>query len=157
MLGVCCLILPAVLGTETNSTTTTSQEMEMELHHSVPSKAEVWGYGLLMVTVISLASVAGVVVMPIMSKTFYSSLMTGLIGLAVGSLAASSVFHLLPGAYRDPPQIRSYLCIILQTANIFTIVHLSNFNCPPGPLENLKPPWRGVMGVLVILVVEKTG
>ena len=108
MLGVCCLILPAVLGSETNNTTTTSQEMEMELHQSVPSKAEVWGYGLLMVTVISLASVAGVVVMPIMSKTFYSQLMTGLIGLAVGSLAASSVFHLLPGAYRDPTQIRSY-------------------------------------------------
>ena len=118
MLGVCCLILPAVLGSETN-TTTTSQEMEMELHHSVPSKAEVWGYGLLMVTVISLASVAGVVVMPIMSKTFYSQLMTGLIGLAVGSLAASSVFHLLPGAYRDPTQIRSYL--------------YNTTNSPPGP------------------------
>ena len=118
MLSVLCLMLPAVLGSETN-TTTTSQEMEMELDQSVPSKAEVWGYGLLMVTVISLASVAGVVVMPIMSKTFYSSLMTGLIGLAVGSLAASSVFHLLPGAYRDPTQIRSYL--------------YNTTNSPPGP------------------------
>ena len=74
MLSVLCLLLPsvAVLGSQTN----TSVTQEMEDHHSVPSKAEVWGYGLLMVTVISLASVAGVVVMPIMSKTFYSKLMT---------------------------------------------------------------------------------
>ena len=107
MLNVLCLLVTAVavLGSQTNTSTSASQEMEE--HHSVPSKAEVWGYGLLMVTVISLASVAGVVVMPIMSKTFYSKLMTGLIGLAVGSLAASSVFHLIPGAFRDPTQIMS--------------------------------------------------
>ena len=109
MLSVLCLLLPsvAVLGSQTN----TSVTQEMEDHHSVPSKAEVWGYGLLMVTVISLASVAGVVVMPIMSKTFYSKLMTGLIGLAVGSLAASSVFHLIPGAFRDPILRSSSVCI----------------------------------------------
>ena len=109
MLSVLCLLLPsvAVLGSQTN----TSATQEMEDHHSVPSKAEVWGYGLLMVTVISLASVAGVVVMPIMSKTFYSKLMTGLIGLAVGSLAASSVFHLIPGAFRDPILRSSSVCI----------------------------------------------
>ena len=81
---------------------------EMNGGNGFSSKAEVWGYGLLMVTVISLAGVAGVVVMPIMSKKFYSSLMTGLIGLAVGSLAASSVFHLIPGAFRDPTQITFY-------------------------------------------------
>ena len=103
MLSVLCLLLPSVpvLGT-VGSLTNTSAPPEMEDVQGVPSKAEVWGYGLLMVTVISLASVAGVVVMPIMSKTFYSKLMTGLIGLAVGSLAASSVFHLIPGAFRDP-------------------------------------------------------
>merc|ERR1712183_749243 len=91
------VLVVAALGSQTN---TTSDSQELKDHHSVPSKAEVWGYGLLMVTVISLASVAGVVVMPIMAKTFYSKLMTGLIGLAVGSLAASSVFHLIPGAFR---------------------------------------------------------
>ena len=64
-----------------------------------------------MVTVISLASVVGVVVLPIMSKDFYSKLMTGLIGLAVGSLAASAVFHLIPGAFR-------HLLLVLRTISV---------------------------------------
>ena len=38
--------------------------------------------------------------MPLMSRTFYSNLLTGLIGLAVGSLAGSAVFHLIPSAFR---------------------------------------------------------
>jgi hypothetical protein len=31
-----------------------------------------------------------------MDKVFYKQLLTALIGLAVGSLAASSLFHLIP-------------------------------------------------------------
>ena len=65
-----------------------------------PHQYEVWGYGLLMVTLISLTSVVGVGVMPLMSRTFYSNLLTCLIGLAVGSLAGSAVFHLIPSAFR---------------------------------------------------------
>ena len=42
----------------------------------------------------------GVGVMPLMSRAFYSNLLTGLIGLAVGSLAGSAVFHLIPSAFR---------------------------------------------------------
>jgi len=65
-----------------------------------PSSTEVWGYGLLLVTLISLTSVVGVAVLPLMSRTFYSTLLTGLIGLAVGSLAGSAIFHLIPSAFR---------------------------------------------------------
>ena len=82
-----------------------------------PSSGEVWGYGLLMVTLISLTSVVGVGVLPLMSKTFYSNLLTSLIGLAVGSLAGSSVFHLIPSAFRlsemDMYPHHSYLNISL--------------------------------------------
>jgi len=67
---------------------------------SKPSSGEVWGYGLLMVTLISLTSVVGVGVLPLMSRSFYSNLLTSLIGLAVGSLAGSAVFHLIPSAFR---------------------------------------------------------
>ena len=48
----------------------------------------------------SLTSVVGVGVMPLMSRTFYSNLLTCLIGLAVGSLAGSAVFHLIPSAFK---------------------------------------------------------
>jgi len=65
-----------------------------------PSSFEVWGYGLLCVSLISLTSVVGVAILPLMSKQFYSSLLTGLIGLAVGSLSGSALFHLIPSAMR---------------------------------------------------------
>lgn len=58
-----------------------------------------WGYGILFVTLISLCSLVGVSVLPLMGKAFYSKLLTVLIGLAVGSLTGSSVFHLIPQAF----------------------------------------------------------
>jgi len=70
-----------------------------EVKTGKPSLSEVWGYGLLCVTIISLMSVAGVGVLPLMSKSFYNELLTGLIGLAVGSLAGSGIFHLIPSAF----------------------------------------------------------
>jgi len=66
----------------------------------------VWGYGVLFVTLISLCSLVGVSVLPLMGKAFYSKLLTVLIGLAVGSLTGSSVFHLIPQAFgllKDDP------------------------------------------------------
>lgn len=80
-----------------NSTTTSSST---SLSKPRPSSGEVWGYGLLMVTLISLTSIIGVGVLPLMSRSFYSRLLTSLIGLAVGSLAGSAVFHLIPSAFK---------------------------------------------------------
>jgi uncharacterized membrane protein YfcA len=48
------------------------------------------------VTLISMCSVAGVSVMPFMGKKLYKNILTVLIGLAVGSLVGSSLFHLIP-------------------------------------------------------------
>ncbi len=78
--------------------------MLQELHFVLslsrkPSSASVWGYGILCVTLISAMSVMGVGVLPFMSKSFYSSLLTALIGLAVGSLSGSALFHLIPSAF----------------------------------------------------------
>lgn len=64
-----------------------------------PTALESWGYGVLCVTLISLMSVTGVVLLPLMSKSFYRKLLSALIGLAVGSLLASALFHLIPGAF----------------------------------------------------------
>ncbi|XP_027231135.2 metal cation symporter ZIP14 [Penaeus vannamei] len=81
-----------------------------------PKPAEVWGYGLLFVTLISGCSLVGVSVLPLMAHTFYQQLLTLLVGLAVGSLAASSLFHLIPQAFeinaRDDGH-HSYLFISL--------------------------------------------
>ena len=67
---------------------------------SNPDKTAVWGYGILCVTIISFMSVIGVSFLPLMSKSFYNHLLTTLIGLAVGSLSGSALFHLIPSAFQ---------------------------------------------------------
>ena len=81
-------------------TLTTFNATSLALGKIKPSSPEVWGYGLLMVTLISLTSIVGVGVLPLMSRSFYSRLLTSLIGLAVGSLVGSAIFHLIPAAFR---------------------------------------------------------
>lgn len=80
-----------------------------------PSSSHVWGYGILCVTVISFMSVIGVSFIPLMSKSFYDHLLTTFIGLAVGSLSGSALFHLIPSAFRlsDVTVNHSYLNVSL--------------------------------------------
>ncbi|XP_035666860.1 metal cation symporter ZIP14-like [Branchiostoma floridae] len=67
-----------------------------------PSPAEVWGFGVLSVAIISLCSVMGVLVVPFMKKRLYTLLLTFLIALAVGALSGSALFHLIPQAFDLP-------------------------------------------------------
>ena len=75
-------------------------ELINDLFAVKPSQSHVWGYGILCVTIISFMSVIGVSFLPLMSKWFYEYLLTVFIGLAVGSLSGSALFHLIPSAFR---------------------------------------------------------
>ena len=57
---------------------------------------EKWGYGFLSVLVISLCSLGGISVLPIMDKPIYDKVLLGLICLAVGTLSGSAIFQLIP-------------------------------------------------------------
>ncbi|KAF0300248.1 Zinc transporter ZIP14 [Amphibalanus amphitrite] len=72
---------------------------EAPAKRSRPSPAEVWGYGVLFVTVISLSSIFAVLLLPLLGRVNFERLMPGLIGLAVGSLSSSALFHLIPQAF----------------------------------------------------------
>uniref|UniRef100_A0A914WT53 Zinc transporter ZIP14 n=1 Tax=Plectus sambesii TaxID=2011161 RepID=A0A914WT53_9BILA len=64
-----------------------------------PPAIQVWGFGLLFVTVISLCAVVGVGIMPYLSKNVYNRALTYFVGLGVGSLSGSAIFHLLPQGF----------------------------------------------------------
>ncbi|CAN7938919.1 unnamed protein product, partial [Ixodes hexagonus] len=64
-----------------------------------PSPAQVWGFGLLSVLVISCCSLAGLVIVPFLSHSLYHVLLMVFEGLAVGSLLGSALFHLIPQAF----------------------------------------------------------
>lgn len=64
-----------------------------------PTQAQVWGFGILAVLIISCCSLGGLVVVPFLSSTMYHTLLMVFEGLAVGSLIGSSLFHLMPQAF----------------------------------------------------------
>ncbi|XP_049326554.1 metal cation symporter ZIP14 isoform X1 [Astyanax mexicanus] len=68
-----------------------------------PTYAEVWGYGFLCVTVISLCSLVGASVVPFMRKTFYKRLLLYFIALAIGTLYSNALFQLIPEAFGFDP------------------------------------------------------
>ncbi|TNN58184.1 Zinc transporter ZIP14 [Liparis tanakae] len=61
-----------------------------------PTDGEVWGYGILSVTLISLCSLVGACVVPFMKKTFYKRLLLFFIALAIGTLYSNALFQLIP-------------------------------------------------------------
>ncbi|XP_054895553.1 metal cation symporter ZIP14 isoform X1 [Poeciliopsis prolifica] len=74
-----------------------------------PSDAEVWGYGLLCVTLISLCSLIGASVVPFMKKTFYKRLLLYFIALAIGTLYSNALFQLIPEAFGFDPMVDFYV------------------------------------------------
>ncbi|KAM3830526.1 metal cation symporter ZIP14 isoform 1-T2 [Vipera latastei] len=74
-----------------------------------PSSTEVWGYGFLCVTVISLCSLIGASVVPFMKKTFYKRLLLYFIALAIGTLYSNALFQLIPEAFGFNPQKDDYV------------------------------------------------
>ncbi|XP_017286291.1 metal cation symporter ZIP14 isoform X1 [Kryptolebias marmoratus] len=74
-----------------------------------PSDAEVWGYGILCVTLISLCSLVGAIVVPFMRKTFYKRLLLYFIALAIGTLYSNALFQLIPEAFGFDPMVDFYV------------------------------------------------
>uniref|UniRef100_A0AAY5EMK3 Metal cation symporter ZIP14 n=1 Tax=Electrophorus electricus TaxID=8005 RepID=A0AAY5EMK3_ELEEL len=74
-----------------------------------PSDAEVWGYGFLCVTLISLCSLLGASVVPFMRKTFYKRLLLYFIALAIGTLYSNALFQLIPEAFGFDPMESYYV------------------------------------------------
>lgn len=55
-----------------------------------------WVGGFLSITVISLLSLAGVVLIPLINRVFFKFLLSFLVALAVGTLSGDAFLHLIP-------------------------------------------------------------
>ncbi|CAG07784.1 unnamed protein product, partial [Tetraodon nigroviridis] len=89
-----------------------------------PTYAEVWGYGILSVTLISLCSLAGAIVVPFMKKTFYKRLLLYFIALAIGTLYSNALFQLIPEAFGFDPVVDFY---VSKSAVVFVGFYLFFF------------------------------
>lgn len=78
-------------------------------HKTKPSLSEVWGYGFLSVTIINLASLLGLVLTPLIKKSYFPKILTYFVGLAIGTLFSNAIFQLIPEAFGFNPKVNNYV------------------------------------------------
>ncbi|KAK6304913.1 hypothetical protein J4Q44_G00254990 [Coregonus suidteri] len=81
-----------------------------------PVTYHVWGYGFLSVTIINLASLLGLALIPFTKKPYFPKVLTYFIGLAIGTLFSNAVLQLIPEALGFDPRADNY---ILNAIGIF--------------------------------------
>ncbi|XP_053319034.1 metal cation symporter ZIP14 isoform X1 [Spea bombifrons] len=74
-----------------------------------PSPAEVWGFGFLAVTLISMASLLGVFFAPCVERPVFRRLLTFFIALSIGTLLSNALLQLIPEAFGFNPLEDSYV------------------------------------------------
>lgn len=62
-----------------------------------------WLGGFVSITVISLLSLLGIVLIPLMGKVFFKFLLSFLVALAVGTLSGDALLHLIPHVSLEAP------------------------------------------------------
>ncbi|XP_026994005.2 metal cation symporter ZIP8 isoform X2 [Tachysurus fulvidraco] len=72
-------------------------------------ESQVWGYGFLSVTIINLASLLGLALIPFTKKPYFPKVLTYFIGLAIGTLFSNSVLQLIPEALGFDPKKDNYI------------------------------------------------
>uniref|UniRef100_A0A8C2ZUQ7 Solute carrier family 39 member 8 n=1 Tax=Cyclopterus lumpus TaxID=8103 RepID=A0A8C2ZUQ7_CYCLU len=70
---------------------------------------DMWGYGFLAVTVINLASLLGLFLIPFTKKPYFPKMLTYFIGLAIGTLFSNAVLQLIPEALGFDPKLDNYV------------------------------------------------
>ncbi|XP_032080503.1 zinc transporter ZIP8 isoform X3 [Thamnophis elegans] len=84
-------------------------EKSLSKGSSKPSPTEVWGFGFLSVTIISLASLLGLVLTPLLKKDYFPKILTYFVGLAIGTLFSNAIFQLIPEAFGFDPKVDNYV------------------------------------------------
>ncbi|XP_043111550.1 metal cation symporter ZIP8 isoform X2 [Puntigrus tetrazona] len=77
---------------------------------------KIWGYGFLAVTVINLAALLGLFLVPLTKKTYFPKVLTYFIALAIGTLFSNAVLQLIPEALGLDPKDDNY---VLNVVGIF--------------------------------------
>ncbi|KAK2911041.1 hypothetical protein Q8A67_003174 [Cirrhinus molitorella] len=80
----------------------TQQDQESEASPR-PTDAEVWGYSVLSVTLISAFALTGVFVVPLMRTRFMRRTLVYFIALSIGTLLSTAILQLLPEAFGFDP------------------------------------------------------
>ncbi|XP_053570560.1 zinc transporter ZIP6 [Bombina bombina] len=75
------------------------EEAMAESNHHVYSVKVAWLGGFISITIISVLSLLGIVLVPLMNRVFFKFLLSFLVALAVGTLSGDAFLHLLPHSH----------------------------------------------------------
>ncbi|XP_009883832.1 PREDICTED: zinc transporter ZIP8 [Charadrius vociferus] len=76
---------------------------------SKPHSLQVWGFGFLAVTIINFASLLGLILTPLLKKSYFPKVLTYFVGLAIGTLFSNAIFQLIPEAFGFDPKVVNYI------------------------------------------------
>ncbi|NWZ68269.1 S39A8 protein, partial [Acrocephalus arundinaceus] len=76
---------------------------------SKPHPLQVWGFGFLAVSIINLASLLGLILTPLLKKSYFPKVLTYFVGLAIGTLFSNAIFQLIPEAFGFDPKVDNYV------------------------------------------------
>ncbi|XP_069576576.1 zinc transporter ZIP6 [Brachyistius frenatus] len=113
------------------------------------SIAEAWVGGFLSITIISLLSLLGVVLIPLMNRVFFKFLLSFLVALAVGTLSGDAFLHLIPHSQGGHHHNH-------DNSSDDEAHHLHDGGGGGGH-RNLDPVWKGLTalsGVYVMFLIE---
>ncbi|KAL3837323.1 hypothetical protein ACJMK2_022689 [Sinanodonta woodiana] len=77
----------------------TCKQRKEKMNRHIPTDAERYGYGSLGIFLCCLCSVCGAFIIPCAKKSLYRVMMASFLGLAVGTLTADALIHMLPEAF----------------------------------------------------------
>ncbi|XP_026798338.3 metal cation symporter ZIP8 [Pangasianodon hypophthalmus] len=76
---------------------------------TITIEPQVWGYSFLAVTIINLASLLGLLLVPFTKKSYFPKVLTYFIGVAIGTLFSNAVMQLIPEALGFDPKVDNYV------------------------------------------------
>ncbi|XP_057268616.1 metal cation symporter ZIP14 isoform X2 [Pezoporus wallicus] len=80
-----------------------------QAEESRPSAAEAWGFGFLSVSMINVAALLGVLIVPCAGKPVFGRVLPFFVALSIGSLLSNALFQLIPEAFGFNPQEDYYV------------------------------------------------
>ncbi|KAJ8272943.1 hypothetical protein GJAV_G00095310 [Gymnothorax javanicus] len=116
-----------------------------DINQKVSSIEPAWIGGFFSITIISLLSLLGVVLIPLMNRVFFKFLLSFLVALAVGTLSGDAFLHLIPhsqGGHHHPH----------GSVNVTEGLHPHD-----DEEDNLDPVWKGLTalgGVYFMFLIE---
>ncbi|KAJ3613815.1 hypothetical protein NHX12_020061 [Muraenolepis orangiensis] len=113
---ICPAVLTQVLLPSCPYAPSTGDPHALPTPHPDAPDYTVWGYGFLAVTIINLASLFGLMLIPFTKKPYFPKVLTFFIGLAIGTLFSNAVLQLIPEALGFDPKTDNY---VLNAVGIF--------------------------------------